>query len=91
LVIDGDINNCQLLILLTLKEYLAEDCQDTIELIEIMDSLKEKIQLNEVLYFMKPQIENLRQLHQTVQVDPEILSQNKIDHKRYPQKNPAGW
>ncbi len=41
----------QLLILLLLKEDLAEDYRDTVELIEIMDSLKEKIHLNEVPHF----------------------------------------
>jgi hypothetical protein len=41
----------QLLILLLLKEYLAEDYRDTVELTEIMDSLREKIQLDEVPHF----------------------------------------
>ena len=41
----------QLLILLLLKEYLAEDYRDTVELTEIMDSLREKIHLNEVPHF----------------------------------------
>jgi len=41
----------QLLVLLLLKEYLAEDYQDTIELTEIMDSVREKIQLKEVPHF----------------------------------------
>ena len=41
----------QLLILLLLKEYLSEDCRDTIELTEIMDSLRERIQLDEVPHF----------------------------------------
>ena len=38
----------QLLILLLLKEYLSEDYRDTVELTEIMDSLREKIHLDEV-------------------------------------------
>jgi hypothetical protein len=38
----------QLLILLLLKEYLSEDYRDTVELTEIMDSLREKICLDEV-------------------------------------------
>jgi transposase len=41
----------QLLILLLLKEYLAEDYRDTAELTEIMDSLRDKIHLNEVPHF----------------------------------------
>jgi len=41
----------QLLILLLLKEYLSEDYRDTIELTEIMDSLREKIHLDEVPHF----------------------------------------
>jgi len=41
----------QLLILLLLKEYLAEDYRDTVELTEIMDSLHEKIQLDELPHF----------------------------------------
>jgi hypothetical protein len=41
----------QLLILLLLKEYLSEDYRDTIELTEIMDSLRERIQLDEVPHF----------------------------------------
>jgi hypothetical protein len=41
----------QLLILLLLKEYLAEDYRDTVELTEIMGSLREKIHLNEVPHF----------------------------------------
>lgn len=41
----------QLLVLLLLKEYLAEDYRDTIELTEIMDSIREKIQLQEVPHF----------------------------------------
>lgn len=41
----------QLFILLLLKEYLAEDYRDTIELTEIMDSIREKIQLQEVPHF----------------------------------------
>lgn len=38
----------QLLILLLLKEYLSEDYRDTVELLEVIDSLREKIQLDEV-------------------------------------------
>ena len=41
----------QLLILLLLKEYLSEDYRDTVELTAIMDSLREKIHLNEVPHF----------------------------------------
>ena len=41
----------QLLILLLLKEYLSEDYRDTVELTEIMESLREKIRLNEVPHF----------------------------------------
>ncbi|MGA2161551.1 MAG: IS5 family transposase [Methanoregula sp.] len=41
----------QLLTLLLLKEYLSEDYRDTVELTEIMDSLREKIQLDEVPHF----------------------------------------
>ena len=41
----------QLLILLLLKEYLSEYYQDTIELTEIMESLQEKIHLDEVPHF----------------------------------------
>ena len=70
----------QLLILLLLKEYLAEDYRDTVELTEIMDSLREKIQLDEVPHFTMPQIEDLRQLHQKVQLDPEVLSADQILH-----------
>ena len=70
----------QLLILLLLKEYLAEDYRDTVELTEIMDSLREKIHLDEVPHFTMPQIEDLRQLHQKVQLDPEVLSTDKIIH-----------
>jgi len=41
----------QLLILLLLKEYLSEDYRDAVELTEVMDSLREKIQLDEVPHF----------------------------------------
>jgi hypothetical protein len=41
----------QLLTLLLLKEYLAEDYRNTVELTEIMDSLREKINLDEVPHF----------------------------------------
>jgi transposase len=41
----------QLLILLLLKEYLATDYRDTVELIETMDALREKIQLDEIPHF----------------------------------------
>ena len=41
----------QLLILLLLKEYLAEDYRDTTELAGVMDSLREKIQLQEIPHF----------------------------------------
>ena len=48
-------NQHQLLILLLLKEYLSEDYRDTVELTEIMDSLREKIHLDEVPHFTKIQ------------------------------------
>jgi len=41
----------QLLTLLLLKEYLAEDYRDTVELTEIMDSIREKINLDAVPHF----------------------------------------
>jgi transposase len=41
----------QLLILLLLKEYLSEDYRDTVELTEIMDSLRKKIRLDEIPHF----------------------------------------
>lgn len=41
----------QLLILLLLKEYLGEDYRDTVELTEIMDPLRERINLDEVPHF----------------------------------------
>jgi transposase len=41
----------QLLILLLLKEYLSEDYRDTTELAEVMDSLREKIHLDQVPHF----------------------------------------
>jgi len=41
----------QLLILLLLKEYLAEDYRDTVELTEIMDPIREKIHLDEIPHF----------------------------------------
>ena len=41
----------QLLILLLLKEYLSEDYRDTVDLTEIMDSLREKIHLDELPHF----------------------------------------
>ncbi|OPY38940.1 MAG: hypothetical protein A4E35_00166 [Methanoregula sp. PtaU1.Bin051] len=41
----------QLLILLLLKEYLATDYRDTVELIETMDVLKDKINLDESPHF----------------------------------------
>ena len=41
----------QLLVLLLLKEYLSEDYRDTVELTEILDTLREKIQLDEVPHF----------------------------------------
>jgi calcineurin-like phosphoesterase family protein len=41
----------QLLTLLLLKEYLAEDYRDIVELTEIMDSLRQKINLDEVPHF----------------------------------------
>ncbi|OPY38904.1 MAG: hypothetical protein A4E35_00130 [Methanoregula sp. PtaU1.Bin051] len=44
-------NQHQLLTLLLLKEYLTEDYRDTTELVEIMDSLREKIHLDQVPHF----------------------------------------
>ena len=41
----------QLLTLLLLKEYLAEDYRDTVELIEIMDSIRQKIDLEKIPHF----------------------------------------
>jgi len=41
----------QLLVFLLLEEYLAEDYRDTYELTEIMDSVREKIQLKEAPHF----------------------------------------
>jgi hypothetical protein len=41
----------QLLIILLLKEYLSEDYRVTVELTEIMDSLRDKIHLEEVPHF----------------------------------------
>ena len=41
----------QLFILLLLKEYLAEDYRDTVELTEVRDTIKQKIQLTEVPNF----------------------------------------
>jgi len=40
-----------LLILLLLKEYLSEDYRDTVELCEIMSTLKEQIHLGEIPHF----------------------------------------
>jgi len=44
-------NQHQLLTLLLLKEYLAENYRDTVELIEIMDSVRQKIDLEEIPHF----------------------------------------
>jgi hypothetical protein len=41
----------QLLNLLLLKEYLSEDYRDTVELTAIMDSIRQKIKLDEVPHF----------------------------------------
>ena len=41
----------QLLLLLLLKEYLSEDYRDTVELTEVMDTLREKLQLDAVPHF----------------------------------------
>jgi hypothetical protein len=38
-------------LLLLLREYLSEDYRDTVELTEIMESLREKIHLDEVPHF----------------------------------------
>jgi hypothetical protein len=48
-------NQHQLLILLFMKDYIAEDYRDTLELTGIMDSLREKIQLDEVPHFTTTQ------------------------------------
>jgi hypothetical protein len=44
-------NQHQLLTLLLLKEFVPEDYRDTVELIAAMDSLKERIQLEEIPHF----------------------------------------
>jgi hypothetical protein len=44
-------NQFQLLILILLKDYRLEDYRDTVELTGIMDSLREKIHLDEVPHF----------------------------------------
>ena len=44
-------NQHQLLLLILLKEYLGEDYRDTVELLELMEELKGRIQLNEVPHF----------------------------------------
>jgi len=41
----------QLLVILLLKEYLSEDYRDAVELTEVMDSIREKIHLEEVPHF----------------------------------------
>jgi len=41
----------QLLILLLLKEYLSEGYRDTVELTEVMDTIREKIHRDEVPHF----------------------------------------
>jgi transposase len=41
----------QLLIILFLKEYLSEDYRDTVELTELMDSLRKKIHLDKIPHF----------------------------------------
>jgi hypothetical protein len=41
----------QLLILVLLKEYLNEDCRDIVEIVELMDKVKEKIGLKQVPHF----------------------------------------
>jgi hypothetical protein len=41
----------QLLILLLLKEYLAEDYRDTVELTEVMDTIRQKIRLKQIPHF----------------------------------------
>ena len=47
-----------------------------------------KIHLDEVPHFTMPQIEDLRQLHQKVQLDPEVLSTDEIIHL-HPVTEPA--
>ena len=49
----------QLLILLLLKEYLSEDYRDTVELTEIMESLREKLHLDEVPHFTTIRVREL--------------------------------
>ena len=50
--------------ILLIKEYLSEDYRDTVELTEIMNSLWEKIHIDEVPHFTMSQIKDLRQFHQ---------------------------
>ena len=41
----------QLLTVFLLKEFLAKDYRDTVELIEIMDSIRQRIELDEIPHF----------------------------------------
>jgi len=44
-------NQHQLLLLILLKEYIGEDYRDTVELMDLMNEIKGRIQLNEVPHF----------------------------------------
>lgn len=44
-------NQHQLLLLILLKEYIGEDYRDIVELLDLMEELKGRIQLSEVPHF----------------------------------------
>jgi hypothetical protein len=44
-------NEHQLLILIFLKEYLSEDYRDTVELVDLMHGIKQRINLNSIPHF----------------------------------------
>jgi hypothetical protein len=44
-------NQHQLLILILLKEYLSEDYQDTVDLVDLMNEIKQKITLDSIPHF----------------------------------------
>ena len=44
-------NQHQLLILILLKEYLSEDYRDTVELVDLMNEIKQRINLNSIPHF----------------------------------------
>jgi len=54
----------QLMVLILFKEYLQEDYRDTIELLAIMDSIRERLDLNTIPHYTIPLIEDPRQMHQ---------------------------